>query len=155
MDSLWQGLFESNGVDGVWIVVAFLVSNVLTFLSTRGKSKDASKSDLLTKTIQRQDTLDKRQQDMMDDLQEEIKRVKDEMNTMRTEATQQQKRNNQLSEKYTNLIKENHALQSLIVQLQKEKDELTRIVSELNEKNDNFVEQIRLLTEEIRRKKGE
>lgn len=153
MDAIWSKLFESGGVSGIWIVIAFLISNVVSFLTARGTSKDKAKSDLLATTIKRQDALDKRQQQMMDDLQEEIRRVKVEMGTMQKEAAQQQKRNSTLSEKYTNLLQENHSLQAIVIQMQKEKDELNIIVKELGDKNTRFMEQIRLLTEEIRKKR--
>lgn len=150
---MWAKLFEGGNVNGVWIVAAFVISNLISFFGARGSSKDTLKSELLTKTIERQDTLDQRQERMMDDLQEEIRRVKLEMESIQEEAQNQSQRNTALSEKYTTLLKENHSLQSLILQLQREKDDLNEIVKELGVKNSGFVEQIRLLTEEIRKKK--
>lgn len=91
---------------------------------------------------------------MMDDLQEEIRRVNVEMDAINREAAHQNKRNSTLSEKYTMLLQDNHALQMVIAQLQREKDDLTTLVKELAEKNAGFVEKIEQLTEEIRGKRA-
>lgn len=154
MDAIWQKLFTDANVSGIWIVVSFLLSSLIGYFSTRGASRDKSKSDVLKMTIDRQDALDKRQQSMMDDLQEEIRRVNVEMDAINREAAHQNKRNSTLSEKYTMLLQDNHALQMVIAQLQREKDDLTTLVKELAEKNAGFVEKIEQLTEEIRGKRA-
>ena len=153
MEGALLKMLESSGASSGLIVAAFLVTNLFTFLTARGTSKDKNKTDLLATTITRQNTLDERQQKMMDDLQEEINRVKSDMMVIKSEADKQQKRNDVLSQKYSNLLENNHSLQTLVLQLRQEKNELSEQVKDLIEKNTGLVEQVRLLTEQMTNKK--
>lgn len=114
-----------------WYVSAFflLVIIVLSFVAKRFKSRDTTQSKFIEQAVNRQNALDLRQEQMMDDLQEEIDRVREEMTMLRKELNTERTRNlalevemRGLREANELLSKENARLTALVDALRSELD---------------------------------
>lgn len=146
----WTKIMELADLPPGFVLAGFLVANVLTFLVARGTSKDKVKSSMLEQTMDRQDKLDKRQETMFDQLQEQISTAHKDMTVIREELAQEKKRSYDLSQKYSRMIRDNHGLQQRVDTLKAEKRELLGTIGELRDKNASLEEQLILRSEEAK-----
>jgi hypothetical protein len=138
----WISLLENSKISGLGIIIFIVVSNAVSFLISRGTSKDKAQTLLVEQTVKRQDALDIRQLSMMDDLQSEIDRVKGEVEVVRKDLAEERSRFNSLSEKYATVLKENHTLQQLVAKMGNDNAELRLIIGDLHKKNEDLSDQL-------------
>jgi len=124
-------------------LIAVVITGVGSHFATRMTSKDRVQANLVTQTVKRQEQLDERQNQMMDDLTGEITRLRDELLLVRQELNTERHHARLLSTEMECLKEENRKLNKENVRLQ---EQVSKLESEL--KKVQNCERARVIREE-------
>lgn len=102
-----------SGEGGIATIVLVIVSNILSALGARYASKDKRDSEILDKTMNRQQELDNLQKEVLDQFKGEISRMKIEMASTQEEINTRRRENDNLHEKNQQLLSEINATKML------------------------------------------
>ncbi|WCS67993.1 hypothetical protein Goe26_00810 [Bacillus phage vB_BsuM-Goe26] len=109
-----------------------IITAYLGYYAKRIVSKDNSQVELVKQAIDRQNSLDRRQDSLMDTFQQEIKRFNDDIFQIREELNEERRRNMSLQTQVEVLTLENRELKALMDELKKENISLKQKLKQFN-----------------------
>lgn len=126
--------FLDKGYSGYVVAFMFLILNLTQFFSASNKQKATLHEKVVDGALARQNELDLKQSQMMNDLQEEVTSVRNEIKTVFKEMAEEREKYLTLWEQYTNVLKERADLMETVSNLQSDNKELAERIKYLEEK---------------------
>lgn len=132
-----------------WVtLIAILASCLGSLAVARSRASAAVQKTLVTQTVNRQQQLDERQDQIMDDLNDQIKLLRQDQLMLRQELIEERLSGKELRNMVRSLSEENEKLTVKVEELTEKNKQLTENMDILSEENKQLIKEMQILSQE-------